>query len=144
MSTPLPVVRPRRVRKLGRADLQGNRLACAARPISKVDAPVVARYALVRPEAEPTADGQVCRSPNPHGLLPPMENLKLRSRLNLFGCIHFGGDSTTVSLPCLVAGQEPDIRWRQWLRLRSRNDGCGRSEHCDHLPSERASFPPAR
>jgi hypothetical protein len=39
----------RRVRKLDRGDLQGNPSAHAARPSSKVGAPVVAAYTPVRP-----------------------------------------------------------------------------------------------
>jgi hypothetical protein len=46
------------------------------------------------------------RFPNPQGRLPATEKLKLGSRLKLFGCIHSGGGSNTLSLPCLVAGQD--------------------------------------
>src|SRR6266536_3256618 len=48
----------RRVRKLGRADLQGKSSAPPAAARVKVDAPIVGTHSPVRPEAEPTADGQ--------------------------------------------------------------------------------------
>ena len=51
-------VRTRRVRKLGRADLQGNSSAPPGAARVKVDAPIVGTHSPVRPEAEPIADGQ--------------------------------------------------------------------------------------
>jgi hypothetical protein len=49
----------RRVHKLGRADLQGKSSGPRGAAKLKADAPVVAMHAPARPEAEPTADGQV-------------------------------------------------------------------------------------
>jgi len=100
---------PRRARKLGRADLQGK--SSGPRGAAKLesgrasrrDVRVSATPRLSRQQTGKSAEHR--RFPNPQGRPPATENLKLGSRLKLFGCIHSGGGSNTPSLSCLVASQ---------------------------------------
>jgi hypothetical protein len=84
----------------------------------KMDAPIAGTHSSVR---DPRLSRQQTAKANEHRRLGNpqrrrrvTENLKLRSRLKLFGCIHSVG-ARIRSLPCLVAGEDQGIGWRQRL-----------------------------
>ena len=115
-----------------------------------MDALVVATYAPVRPEAGPRADGErsaerrMFRSPQRR--LPLAANLKLRSRLRLFGRLNSGAARIPRAFLVWSPARDRTSDGGEWLRAFSKRRAPGAQSTAMICPRSEQGFPanPAR